>query len=184
MRRPRKRLRILTLGGRLNKAEVVGTISRRSMAEFRENRRPLHHEDPGKLSDKSSGLTTKAVPECARSATSPDERMQERLKPCAGQAERPVVHQCRIGHPGNVGQANPREPGVRLVGCACVHERHRRSGRVDGRAQGGNVGQRLATERSTKVAEEDHQRRPIAGQRFQPRAARVGDCGQPHLVNS
>jgi hypothetical protein len=60
-----------------------------------------------------------------------------------------------------------------------VHERHRRSGRVDGRAQGGDVGQRLATERSTEVAEEDHQCRPIAGQRFQPRAARIGNRSHP-----
>ena len=173
--RPCKSHRILPLGGGTNEAEVVRTISWRSMAELRENRRPLHHEDPGELPDKSSWLTTKAMPEGARRAAGPDERMQERLEPCAGQAERPVVRQCRIGQPGNVGQANPREPGVRLVGSASVHERQRRSGRVDGRAQGGNVGQRLATERSTEMAEEDHQGRPIAGQRLEPRAARIRD---------
>jgi len=38
-----------------------------------------------------------------------------------------------------------------------VHERHLRSGRDDGRAVVGDVGQRFATERSAEVAQEDQQ---------------------------
>jgi len=65
------------------------------------------------------------------------------------------MRQDRISHPGNVRQANPREPDIRVVVSTSVHERHRRSGRVDGRAQIGDIGQRLATERSAEMAEED-----------------------------
>jgi hypothetical protein len=40
-----------------------------------------------------------------------------------------------------------------------VHERHLRSGRVDGRAMGRDVGQRLAAERSAEVAQKDQKHR-------------------------
>jgi hypothetical protein len=49
-----------------------------------------------------------------------------------------------------------------------VHERDLRSGRVDGRAMGRNVGQRLAAERSAEVAQKDEQHRDLALKRLQP----------------
>jgi len=40
-----------------------------------------------------------------------------------------------------------------------VHERHLRSGRVDGRAFARDVGQRLAAERSPEMAQKDEEHR-------------------------
>jgi hypothetical protein len=48
-----------------------------------------------------------------------------------------------------------------------VHERNLRSGLFDGRSLSRDVGQRFATERSTKVPEKDHQHRRTLGERVQ-----------------
>jgi hypothetical protein len=58
-----------------------------------------------------------------------------------------------------------------------VHERNLRPGRVDGRPRLRDVGQRLATEGSTEVAEENHQRRAVTRQRLERRQCGIGDGG-------
>ena len=106
-------------------------------------------------------------------------------QPVVSRREGPVVREGRIATRANVGQpGRARTTGRRLVGCHAVHERHRRSGRVDGRPRVGDVGQRLATERSAEMAEEDHQRRAICVSGSSGELRGIGDGRQLHLVIS
>jgi len=58
-----------------------------------------------------------------------------------------------------------------------VHERNLRSRRVDGCPRLRDVGQRLATEGSTEVAEEDDAGWTLTRERFEQRIGRVSDRG-------
>ena len=111
-------------------------------------------------------------------------RRQQGTRSRGRESERPIVLELRIADPWDFRQAGPLEPRVGLFGTHGMHERHRRSGRIDGPAHPRDIGQGLATERSTEVAEEDDQRRLTAGQRLERGAGGVGDGGHLHLVIS
>jgi hypothetical protein len=145
---------------------------------------PVNQEHAGQLADQVAGLPTEAMSCRAGRTTHPEPRVQELNRPSRLEAERLVMQEARVADPGDRVQPSPRKPGVGFPGSGAVHERHRRSGRVDGRAMSRDIGQRLATEGSAEVAKKDDQGRPIARQGLERGAWRVVDRPRRHLVIS
>jgi hypothetical protein len=152
------------------------------VTKFGQDVAPVNQKHAGQLADQAAGLRTEAMSCRAGRTPHPDPRVEQLNRPGGLEAERLVMQEPRVADPRNRGQPSPRKPGVGFAGSGAVHERHRRSGRVDGRAMSRDVGQRFATEGSTEVAKKDNQDRPIACQRLEHGVRRIVD--RHHLVIS
>ena len=126
----------------------------------REDLPPPDDEDAGQLPEELRRLGAESVRNCARRSTYPELRIEQAAHPRRSQAEGPVMLQPGIAHAGHIAEPRTDEPGVGLVNRGRVHERQLRSGRRDGRPRLRDIGQRLATEGSTKRSQEDDQGGP------------------------
>ena len=140
-----------------DKAEIVGAIGRRPVLIRREDLPAPDDEDAGQLPEELRRLGAESVRDGTRRSTHPELRIQQVAHPSRSQAEGPVMRQPRIAHAGHIAEPRPDEPGVGFFSRGRVHERHLRSGRHDGRPRLRDIGQRLATEGSTKRSQEDDQ---------------------------
>ena len=142
-----------------DQAEIVGAIGRRPVTILREDVPAPDHEDARQLPEELRRLGTESVRKCACRSAHPHLRVQQVADAGPPQSERPVVRQPAVTHPRHIAETRALEPGVGLVRRGRVHERQLRSGRLDGRSRLCDIGQRLATEGSTKRSQEHDQGR-------------------------
>jgi hypothetical protein len=91
--------------------------------------------------------------------------VSQREKRCVLELKGAVERAGRIAEARDVGEPEPIEPSIRFFRLLHVHERHLRSKRKKICAHARDVFERLATERSPEVAEEDQQQRPAIRER-------------------
>ena len=144
---------------------------------------PIRGEDVAAAHDKHArelrqhrrGLGSEPVRQGTGGAAHPQAWTEQVGRPGRLQAKRAIMLESGVADAGDIGEACAFEKRVCLTGRRCVHERYLRPRRGDGRPRRGDIGQRLATERSTEVAEEHDERATVTRDRFERRALRILD---------